>query len=315
MLDIDTKFLLEFENQLNPADPTSGDIPVKILGYGEISTTFQIGDINNIAFKRMPPFPSEQARAYYCSIVDEYCKILTEIGVNVVEYSFAKLTNSTKEHIVYIIQPKLEKETIGNQIIKQFTDNEFEIMLTKIFENIAKVWKKNKKDESGELLGLDSQISNWAFTKQVLNGKKEPIYFDISTPIFRKNGNEMIDMEVFIKSIPFFLVWIVKKFFIKEILDRYYDLRFVSIDIIANLYKEGQPFRIPLAIKIANQFFESKASYLNICPINREEIDKYYKEDKFIWSFLLISRKLDRFIKTKILKQKYDFILPGYIKR
>ena len=60
---------------------------------------------------------------------------------------------------------------------------------------------------------------------------------------------------------------------------------------------------------------DQNALKLNMKPITKPEVDKYYKEDAFIWKLFLSLRKLDCFIKTKILRGKYDFILPGKIDR
>jgi hypothetical protein len=315
MLKVDKKRLLEFEDQLNPADPESGRIPVKILGYGEVTATFQIGDISDIAFKRMPPFPNERASVEYCNAVDECSQILAYTGIKVVDYDFTRITNSAGEHMVYIIQPRFDAETIGHKRLRNCTRAEFEIMLVKILENMAKLWRKNQKDGPGEMLGLDSQISNWVFSEDALKGDQQPAYFDLSTPLYRRNGKEMLDVEVFLKSIPSFLVWVVRRYVIQGVLDRYYDMRAVAIDLIANLYKEGHPQRIPVAIETANRFFKQDAPDLEIAPLTQKEIDNYYQGDKFIWAFLLACRRLDRFIKTRLLKKKYNFILPGPVKR
>jgi hypothetical protein len=315
MLDVDHDLLLAFENQLNPADPQSGSIPVEILGYGEVSTTLAIGGMDGLAFKRMPPFPDEGAAAAYRQAVDEYCATLTETGVRVVEHDFASLVNADGEHIVYLVQPRLEAKTIGNARLQEATADEFARMLTLILRIMADLWRKNRRNEPDESFGLDSQISNWVFTDAVLAGKERPPYLDVSTPLYRRNGQEMLDTEIFLKSAPSFLIGIIRRFFIQDVLDRYYDVRAVTIDVIANLYKEGRPDRIPLALETANRFFADEASDLAVEPLTHSEIDAYYREDKFIWSFLLAARRADRFIKTRLLGRKYNFILPGPVKR
>ncbi len=49
--------------------------------------------------------------------------------------------------------------------------------------------------------------------------------------------------------------------------------------------------------------------------ISRKDIDKYYREDKFIWWFFLNARRLDRWFKLNIQKKPYEFLLPGKVKR
>ncbi len=59
--DIDIELLREFERGLDPRHPEAGAIPAHILGYGEISTVFEIGEARggNLAYKRMPIFREE----------------------------------------------------------------------------------------------------------------------------------------------------------------------------------------------------------------------------------------------------------------
>ncbi len=63
------------------------------------------------------------------------------------------------------------------------------------------------------------------------------------------------------------------------------------------------------------KFFKEEASEFNMEPFTLLEIQKYYKNDKMIWVIFQNARKIDRFIKTKLFKKKYDFYLPGKIKR
>jgi hypothetical protein len=49
--------------------------------------------------------------------------------------------------------------------------------------------------------------------------------------------------------------------------------------------------------------------------LTQKEIDKYYKEDKMLWTLFSILRKADRFIRVNILRKRYEFILPGAVKR
>ncbi len=58
MLTVDAERLQQFELQLDPVHPESGSFSVRVLGYGEISTVFAVGD-DDLAYKRMPIFQSD----------------------------------------------------------------------------------------------------------------------------------------------------------------------------------------------------------------------------------------------------------------
>jgi hypothetical protein len=133
--------------------------------------------------------------------------------------------------------------------------------------------------------------------------------------MFRKEGVEAMEAELFLKSAPSFLRFLLKAFFLQEVIDRYYDWRLVTIDLVANFFKEQKSEIIPRLIKRINRFFEEEASEFEIEPLTFEEVQKYYKSDKRIWVIFQNARRFDRFIKTKILRKEYDFYLPDKIKR
>ena len=136
------------------------------------------------------------------------------------------------------------------------------------------------------------------------------VFVDTSTPLFRKNGTEQLDAELFLKSAPAFLRWILRLFFLDDVLNRYYDQRLVCMDLAANLYKEQQPALIPLAVRIINTILSD-----SIEPLTEKEVAKYYRQDKLIWTLYLAFRRLDRWFATKLFRRRYEFILPGRIKR
>ncbi len=50
-------------------------------------------------------------------------------------------------------------------------------------------------------------------------------------------------------------------------------------------------------------------------PLSMEEVKKYYKEDKLIWTLFLAFRRIDRWMTTKLFRGRYEFLLPGRIER
>ena len=109
--------------------------------------------------------------------------------------------------------------------------------------------------------------------------------------------------------------FLIKALFLQEVLDRYYDWRLVCIDLIANFFKEQKPEIIPRLIKSVNNFFKTEASEFKIDSISLKDVQKYYNNDKMIWTIFQNARKIDRYLKTKLLMKKYDFYLPEKIKR
>jgi hypothetical protein len=312
---VDEQLLETFENQLNPAFPEKSGIPPTILGYGEISTTFSIDEMPGIAFKRMPPFDNSDQIIVYKAAVDRYHFLLTDqCHIPVSPYGFHEIHNRHGERILYVSQPKLPKTSIGNDMLKNGGKHEMEIMVKNVTRHLLSIWQWNHDHLPHESIALDGQISNWSFQFKA-NSECDVIYFDITTPMFRIENKDQLDTEIFLKSCPSMLVWLVRWQFLQEVLDRYYDTRSVLIDLVANFHKEGREDLIDAAISVINGFIEEKGLNNELHPLIRSEIDTYYKNDAFIWSLFLTLRRMDRAIKTNLFRKRYNFILPGKIKR
>ena len=93
-------------------------------------------------------------------------------------------------------------------------------------------------------------------------------------------------------------------------MNRYYDQRLVYIDLAGNLYKEQRPDLILNTIDIINQHLSD-----NLKPLTIEEVEKYYREDKLIWTLFLAFRRIDLWLTIKLLRKRYEYVLPGKIKR
>jgi len=116
--------------------------------------------------------------------------------------------------------------------------------------------------------------------------------------------------ELLLQSAPGFLRWMIRMFFLEDVMTRYYDPVLVNTDLAGNLFKEQKPELVPLALEIINTHLRDSGKKITL-----KEIEKYYREDKLIWTLFLSFRKIDRWIKTSLLRKRYEFILPGKIKR
>ncbi len=318
---IDIEVLKKLEKSIDTSDPEKGEVPIKILGYGEISLVFEIvGDPEQIAYKRIPIFKNEKQVNRHIWAYNEYNRILIQdVGLNLPNYDVAWFRDNEDKIQFYCVQEKISSESVGNRVIHDLSTEDIETLILLVMREMKKLWVYSKNHETIDI-GLDGQISNFAIigydpNNPIIEKDTKLVYFDTSTPMFRKNGIEAMDAELFLESTPSFLRFIVKAAFLDEVVDRYYDWRLVTIDLIANFFKEQKPELIPGIIRQVNKFFKEEASEFNMKPITFEEVQKYYKNDKMIWVIFQNARKIDRFIKTKLFKKKYDFYLPGKIKR
>jgi hypothetical protein len=242
-----------------------------------------------------------------------------EIGLNLPDHDVLWFKDSKEQIQFYCIQQKINPEAVGNKVIHHLSDEDVETLVLNIMREFKKVWTLNRENSNLEI-GLDGQISNFVLIgydpeNPKIDEDSKLLYLDTSTPMFRKEGVEAMEAELFLKSAPSFLRFLLKAFFLQEVIDRYYDWRLVTIDLVANFFKEQKSEIIPRLIKRINRFFEEEASEFEIEPLTFEEVQKYYKSDKRIWVIFQNARRFDRFIKTKILRKEYDFYLPDKIKR
>jgi len=318
---IDIEVLKKLEKSIDTSNPEKGVVPIKILGYGEISLVFEL--LNNpeqIAYKRIPIFDNETQVERHIWAYNEYNRLLKEdVGLNLPEYDVAWFKDEEGKIQFYCVQEKLPSESVAHKVIHQLSDQDIKTLILLVMREMKKVWDYAKNHNTIEL-GLDGQISNFAIIGFDPNNPKVDLdtklmYFDTSTPMFRVNGNEAMEAVLFLKSAPSFLRWLLKALFLEETIGRYYDWRKVTIDLVANFFKEQKPELIPELINLVNKFFEEEAINFDFEPLTLEEVKKYYKSDSSMWVIFQSVRRFDRFLKTKVFKKKYDFYLPGKIER
>jgi len=307
MINIDSELLNKFEDGLDPQNLKNSSVPAVILGFGEISTVFQIGGCADIAYKRMPLFQNIASAERYAGQFLEYCNLLAESGLKLPESGTGIVALSGRPVVLYIAQKILPPERFAHKLIHVLNPDETGKMMEKILSQIDLVWSFNRGKKPLFELALDGQLSNWVFPEN-LSG--ELYFIDTSTPLFRKSGVEQLDPELLLQSAPGFLRWMLRLFFLDDVMNRYYDKRQVCIDLAANLFKEQKPELLSMTVEIMNSMSFGKDN-----PLSAGEIEKYYRTDRMIWALFLAFRKIDRFIRTKIFMKRYEFILPGKIKR
>lgn len=307
-MNIDTELLQRFEEGLDPQRVGQSTIPAQLLGYGEISAIFGIQGEDRTAFKRMPLFSDRAAAEKYVSLYREYCRQLEAAGLDLPETNTAIVHMPGRPVVVYIAQERLPADCFGHQLIRVLDAQACYGLVKQVAAEIAKVWRYNEGAAPDVELALDGQISNWVRQEEGRGGGL--VYIDTSTPLLRLGGIEQLDPEPLLKSAPAFLRWILKWLFVDDVMNRYYDHRQVLIDIAANFYKEQRPELIPGAVDIFNAHLPDDQK-----PLTTMDVEKYYRGDKMIWRLFLGFRRLDRFMTTKLMRRRYEFILPGRIQR
>lgn len=315
------ELLKRFERGLDPRHPERSRIPARILGYGEISTVFEVEaeGLEGLAVKRLPLFRNWPEAERYGATLDEYVRLLTEeVGLRLPRHQHACFERASRSPVFYIIQDKVADGWIGHRALQRLAPEGAQMLVLDVLRQLRKVWDYNRRQDQVRV-AIDGQLSNW-----VLEGFHPDsgwtegtslAYLDTSTPLFRVGGVEQLDPELFLRSAPSFLAWILRIFVLKDVVDRYYDFHRVAVDLVANLYKEQRPELIPGAVEVVNRFCRGEAAELCTRPITEQEVAAYYREDAMIWRMYLGMRKVDRWLRASLLRREYPYILPGRVLR
>lgn len=268
-----------------------------------------------LAFKRMPLFDTLAQVERYLAAFREYHQLLTEAGLEVPAYGNRVLRHPDGKYVVYDLQARLPAESIGNVVIRSLNPGEARVALRAVLVEIAKVWRFNETASPGRGLrvALDAQISNWAFFPYPRPAPGAPtydrlVYVDTSTPLYRRGGKEVLEAGIFIASLPRPLRWLIRRFFLQEVLDRYYDLRSVVRDLVANIIKEGRGDLVPSLVEEAQRFLAAEVAP-RPRPLTLGEVRSYYRQDRLIWVIFQNSRRLARFARA-LIGRPLDYRLP-----
>lgn len=301
------EILIEFEKGLNPQQPAESKIPARIVGYGEISAIFEIEADKIHVYKRLPLFDSLSAAEHYQQMYRDYSSLLVKAGLCLPAHATRIVAVPDRPAALYIAQKALPDANFGHKLIHHLEAGASLDLIEQASQEIARIWHFNAANTPDIELAIDGQLSNWV---QDPENSQTLFYIDTSTPLFRIQGVEQQNPELLLKSAPGFLRWMIRLFFLQDVMTRYYIPRLVFMDLVANLHKEQKSELIDPAIECVNTHLPPDET-----PLTKAEVDKYYKADKMIWIVFLGLRRLDRFLTTRLLGKRYEFILPGKIKR
>ena len=306
--------LADFERRLDPARPSSAP-GIEILGYGEVSTVFSLARLPGRVCKRMAGFRDAEAAGRYAEVVRRYLALLEAEGVRVVETEVVAVARPARAPVVYLLQPRLDAEGFGNQILKCGGDPVLLACLDRVLASVGRLLRANRKRDDGRAVTVDAQLSNWHFAERA-GRLSDPLLIDVGTPFMRRDGIDEIGTEIFLAPVPPGIRGIYRRArAVERYLDAFFDARRLLVDALANFHKEGRRDRIPLALARVNRWLLEEVPDLGGAPITRDDVDRYYRADARTLELYLKARRLDRFVRTQLLRQRYDFVLPGAIRR
>jgi len=288
--------LEQLESRLDPAHPQG----VTVMAYGEISAALLVPGLEGRVCKRMSGFADHAMAAAYCDLVTEYIAVLRDNGVRVVDTEVVLLDRRGRAPVVYLVQPLLD--ALGNKILHTAADDELTAAIHTVLD---RVWALHQRTAAPEV-AIDAQLSNWSFSDP-----DDPVLLDVGTPFVRQAGAHAFDQEILLSAVPSGIrAYYRRKGTASEYMDDYFAPRLVAVDLLGNFIKESAVPRLPEGIVAANEWLTAH----DLDPIERAEVDDYYKQDAATLELFLRVRRLDRAAK-RLLRRDYDFILPGKVTR
>lgn len=286
---------------------------IQILGIGEITTTValqgvldhrhpQTGRRVAWAYKRLPSFPSEAEARAYIQLFSDYQDALQHAGI-LLPHQRARLVRSQGKIWVYICQERLPAGSIASRAIGPVPVEDCRRIFRQALMELLKVFRWNAAHPELRI-GFDGQIPNWVLADSGL------LYLDTSTPLLRRHGRELLNTELFLKAIPLLLRPLVRAFLLQDVLDRYYNARLVTLDLIASFYTFRRPDAVPALIEDANRFLAQELAAFSLQPFTVKEIHSYHRSDLLLWKFLRAMKRLDRYLSEDLLGRPYEQRIP-----
>jgi hypothetical protein len=223
-----------------------------------------------------------------------YIARLAERGVVVPDTAVEAVPRGDGTVTAYCVQPVLPAQSLLPRYLQGAGPSEVRGVVAALVDQIAGCIDHR--------LGLDAQLSNWAWVGDGLR------FLDISTPFVRdERGRESFDVELHLASVPWALRGAVRRFALGAILDKYYEVRGALLDLAGNLHKERLAQLLPDFLEAANRV---------VAPaITAGEADRYYRDDARMWELLQRLRRADRWWQRTVRRRPYPFLLPGAIAR
>jgi hypothetical protein len=307
--------LRDVESRLDPAEPerTPG---LSVVAYGEVSACLRLSGLPGLVCKRMSGFADDAAASRYQQLVRTYLDELTAAGIGVVSTEVVPVARPGRAPVVYLLQPQLDAASLGDSLLVGADDAVVTDALERVLAATLRLAVANDARTDGLEVALDGQLSNWSFGTD-RTALTDPVLVDVGTPFMRRGRRHLVDIGWLETPIPPVVrTYYHRRALVGAYLDDYYDPRLVAVDLLGNFHKEGRPDRVPLGVDVVNRWLDGDAALLGSRDaVTAEEVEKYYRADADLLALYLRLRRTDRFLRTKVLRKPYDFVLPGPVSR
>ena len=265
-----------------------GDLHV--LGHGEIAVVVAWPPAQpRWACKRLPPFPSAEARDRHARLIERYVDDLRAAGVDVVDTQVRCFDRPDGAAIAYAVQPILPAATLGARVLREADPSPDHPLLDAVVSAVVGV--------TSDVLGLDAQITNWAWT----DGRAR--YLDVTTPfLYTPDGRVEMDLEPFLSAGPAILRPYYRRDVPRLVLRWRRDPRPALVDFAGNLFKDRLDDWVPAACERINREVAESVTV--------GELVRFYDREVRLWPYYLRMKKADRWWRRNVRRTRYEFVLP-----
>lgn len=259
---------------------------ITMIGAGEMTCVLRW---RGHACKRLPPFDDLARVDAYAQLLEEYIRQLRASGVPVIDTALHTVSRSGK-HMVYLVQSLIPADRCLPAWLRAAPHGEGLPMARLVLDHVQRC--------TANKVGIDANLSNWS----VDDGK--PLYFDVSTPMLRDAaGHHRLDTEIFVATLPAIVRGLVRRYFVTELLDRYYDTRRVYENLLGDLPNTRLDDLTATLLVEANARLDT--------PLTLKQIYAYRREDLITWRAIRQLLKLEQFWRRTILRAPNPHLLPS----
>jgi hypothetical protein len=305
--------LLDLERRLDPAAPERC-AGVRVLGYGEVSAVLGDAALPGLVLKRMSGFPDRDEAEHYAAVVERYVGFLRQLEVAVLPTDIVPLAPAAARHVVYLVQPQLEAERLGNALLRARPLDDVLPLLEGVLETVRRVLDANPARDDGREVAIDAQLSNWHWPEG--SDPRRAVLLDVGTPFMRLGGVLETGTDLFLRAYPAPMRWWMRRdHSIEKYIADYFHFDRTALDVLGNFIKEGVPEKLPAAASFVAAWIARQADASRLGNVDAAKARAYYARDAASLELSLRVRRLARFVRTSLLRSRYDFVLPGPISR
>lgn len=306
--------LAALERRLDPV--RTDQLPgVEIVACGEVSAVLSVAELPGRILKRMSGFPSRERSQAYVAVVERYLAVLRALGVAVVATELVPLEPEPGRHVVYVVQPCLDPQRLGHALLRQEPFGEALALIEGVLEVVHRVLALNGRRSDGREVAIDAQLSNWHWPPTA-EGERRPVLLDVATPFMRLRGALEMGTELFLYPfLPPLRWWARRTRAVERYIDDYFHFDRTVHDLLGNFLKEGAAGKLAEAIAFVNAWIARQPDGERLGRVDEQTVRAYYARDAATLEFSLRARRLGRFVTVRLLRRRYDFILPGRIAR